>query len=254
MIPTTLVGMVDASTAGKTCLNSYNVKNILGTFYYPKQVYNNVNFLTSHSGFYNRQGISEVYKYGLLGSKKLLILLNKYIQDPSNENCKKVIELCTKVRIRIRKKHPQASNLGHTFGHAIEQMTKYKVLHGDAISVGTVISLHYSLHKKLISKRIVDDITKDMIRSGLNLFIEKSFDAGEWVRLMMSDKKSTSTHLNLVLLRDIEFPYQTKDSWFFKAEPQDVKKFLSRFISEYPYRINNSPAFIGKDKITYNDY
>ena len=83
LIPTTLVGQVDASTAGKTCLNSDKVKNQLGTFYYPRFVYNNVLFLTTNEYYYFRQGLSEVLKYGLLDSHEIIHELSKYssLQD-----------------------------------------------------------------------------------------------------------------------------------------------------------------------------
>ena len=60
IIATTLIGQTDASTAGKTCLNSYNSKNLLGTFYYPQIVYNNIGMLRTNSGRILRQGLSEI--------------------------------------------------------------------------------------------------------------------------------------------------------------------------------------------------
>ena len=79
-IPTTLIGQVDVLTAGKTCLNFKNTKNLLGTFYYPEFVYNNSSILQTCPMKYQRQGFSEVFKYGILASNKLVDILMKFSQ------------------------------------------------------------------------------------------------------------------------------------------------------------------------------
>ena len=90
IIATTLIGQVDASTAGKTCLNTASSKNLLGTFYYPLKVYNNIHFLGTNSNRFMRQGFSEVFKYGLLGSKALI---GKLIEYHDNNDQKILIDI-----------------------------------------------------------------------------------------------------------------------------------------------------------------
>ena len=114
-VPTTLIGQVDASTAGKTCLNSGKTKNLLGTFYYPLWVYNNIIILSRNEPFYERQGNSEIFKYGLLGSKKLLSMIEKNAIKPRDSLLVEIIKETIRVRIKIRKKNPLASNLDGAF-------------------------------------------------------------------------------------------------------------------------------------------
>ncbi len=242
IIATTLVGMVDASSAGKTCLSTKNNKNILGTFYYPLQVYNNIHFLETYSKYYHRQGLSEIFKYGLLGSEELL---------SNMDNLKKMIELGIKTRVAIRKKHPQASNLGHTFGQAIEKLTNYKILHGDAISVGTVIALYFGLDRGITTKEVIERIINMMRKQGLNLYLEKTLDIDKWVDAMMSDKKSSSKYLNLVLLRDIAKPYKKRNSFFYQTSPDVVRRFLKKFVKNYPYTKTNCAKFIRRNDLIY---
>ena len=133
MIPTTLIGETDASTAGKTCLNSYHSKNLLGTFYYPKVIYNNIEILRSCSKRITRQGLSEAFKYSLLTDGAIIPDIIKFQNGSFDEKLMETIVRKTiDARIAIRQVDPLASNLGHTFGHALEKYTNYSVLQGDA--------------------------------------------------------------------------------------------------------------------------
>ena len=237
MIPTTLIGQTDASTAGKTCLNTADHKNILGTFYYPIFVYNNINILESNKPYYSRQGMSEIFKYGLLGSKKLLELQSEYLKTNSKAALINMILETIRVRVSIRQNHPQASNLGHTFGYAIEHMSDFKVLHGDAINMGTVMALYFGLEEGITTKEVVDSILSKMKENRLNVYIDRDLDPDVFVDFMMSDKKSTTTHLNLVMLRDIGDPYKEGEYPFYKVSPDKVRNFVKKFLREYEYAV-----------------
>jgi 3-dehydroquinate synthase len=253
LIPTTIMGQADASSAGKTCLNTKNGKNTLGTFYYPLKVYNNINFLRTNSGYHLRQGFSEVFKYGLLGSGKLIHLMEKYSENKSGKALAEVIELTTLVRIAIRKKNALASNLGHTFGHAMEKLSGFKMLHGDAITAGTVMALHFSMKIGIMKKKDAEQIMARMKSLGLNIFIEKGIDVKKMVDLMMRDKKSSSRHVNLVLIRGIEKPYEDNGFPFHKTDPKVLEKFLRNFLKSYKYQVKGCADFIRRDKIEYQE-
>ncbi len=108
MIPTTLMGQADASSAGKTCINGKQTKNLVGSLYMPLYVYNNIHILKTANGYSRRQGLSEIFKYGLLGSKKLIKYLEQYARD-SLENDSLLLKILIetiKVRIKLRKIDP----------------------------------------------------------------------------------------------------------------------------------------------------
>jgi 3-dehydroquinate synthase len=251
MVPTTLIGQTDASTAGKTCLNSKNSKNLLGTFYYPMVVYNNINFLTTNTNRFLRQGFSESFKYGLLDSNKLVDKLIIYKKSKDILILKDIITLTINSRIAIRYKDALVSNLGHTFGHAIEKFSNYKILHGDAISVGTVIALHYAVHIGIMNKKIKNKIIDIMKLLGLNLYIDDTITSDALVDLMLLDKKSSSTALNLVLIKNISDPYEDDGMLFYKSLPENVKLFLDIFFESYDYRISNCAKLLEQDDISY---
>ena len=135
--------MAGERDAGKTCINGPNTKNLLGTFYFPEFVYNNTNFLNSLPERELRQGWSEIFKYALLDSEKLIDLIKQYFDLLENNILISIIEETIRIRLKIREIDPLASNLGHTFGHAFEKISNYRISHGDAISVGMLLAIMF---------------------------------------------------------------------------------------------------------------
>ncbi len=244
VIGTTLIGQIDASSAGKTCLNTPRVKNLLGTFYYPKKVYNNVHFLKTCSDYYSRQGWSEIFKYGLLESERLLDDIENYFKNPDVKKLMEIIETTINIRVNVRKRNPLASNLGHTFGHAIEKISDHTILHGDAITMGTVLSLYFAKKVGLTDDATIDNIINRMNNLRLNTFIDKEkIDPELMIELMMRDKKSSSKDLNLVLITGIAKPYENEGNFFYRADPEFVKSFLKDFLENYSPEFANSQKF-----------
>ena len=248
-IPTTLVGQMDASTAGKTCLNTASAKNVLGTFYYPRVVYNNTQFLLTNTPYYLRQGYSEVYKYGLLRKPELVEVLRRHHENPRAGGFAELVRMSIETRVLIRKEDSLASNLGHTFGHAIENLSNYEILHGDAISAGTVMALHYAVRMGLTTMEVVDRIVAQMQSLNLNVYFPRGTSAQDMVRKMLRDKKSSADALYLVLIRDVGNPYFADGSFFFRADPSDVEAFLQKYLEESPFAMNDCATFLRRDTL-----
>lgn len=241
MIPTTLMGQADASSAGKTCINGKQTKNLVGSLYMPLYVYNNIHILKTANGYSRRQGLSEIFKYGLLGSKKLIKYLEQYSRDSlENDNLLlKILIETIKVRIKLRKIDPLVSNLGHTFGHAFESESKNLVAHGDAISAGIVCSLKLSLKKRYISKKLYFQLIKVMKDLNLNINIDKSSNVKRVVNLMKKDKKSDGDLIGFVLLKDIGKTVKTKNKKFLFLDSKYVTSFLIELYKEKDFLVTN---------------
>lgn len=249
IIASTLIGQTDASTAGKTCLNSGNAKNLLGTFYYPEIVYNSIEIMKTCSPRITRQGLSEAFKYSLLTDGDLLDTIIEYQNSEYNNSVmKKIVEKTIEARIAIRKVDPLASNLGHTFGHALEKYFDYKILHGDAILIGTVMAINYATKKDLMTKDEKDKIFGLMRQAHLNTYILSELDVKRLVDYMRKDKKSSASKLHLVMINGIGKPYRA-DTPFFEAEYADVEEFLSEFMSQYKYKKDNYIEYLNGDKL-----
>ena len=249
IIASTLIGQTDASTAGKTCLNSGNAKNLLGTFYYPEVVYNSIEIMKTCSPRITRQGLSEAFKYSLLTDGELLDTIIEYQNSEyKNTIMKKIVEKTIEARIAIRKVDPLASNLGHTFGHALEKYFDYKILHGDAILIGTVMAINYATEKDLMTKDEKDKIFGLMRQAHLNTYISSELDIKRLVDYMRKDKKSSASKLHLVMINGIGQPYRGETP-FFEAEYADVEEFLSEFMSQYTYKKDNYIDYLNGDKL-----
>ena len=246
-IATTLVAQMDATTAGKTCLNTESAKNVLGTFYYPLVVYNNTEFLLTNSPYYLRQGFSEVYKYGLLRTPELVRVLEAHHDAPTAATLREVLRLSIETRVRIRKEDPLASNLGHTFGHAIEKLSGFEILHGDAISAGSVMAFHYARRQGLMDTDTVRALEQQMQRLNLNVYFDRSLSAHDMVRLMLRDKKSSANALYLVLIEAPGKPYVRDGSFFYRADPRDVEAFLEEYLSTSAFGMDGCARFLKRD-------
>ena len=154
-IPTTLLAQVDAAVGGKVAVNFRRRKNLIGTVYFPEEVHIAVEFLNTLSDrdYYN--GFIELIKYGYIWDAAFLDEIFDNIDKIKKRdtetlyNCiKKAIEI--KVEIVKSDKNDLGMrnilNFGHTFGHALEAITKFKKYkHGEAVAIGILKAFDISL-------------------------------------------------------------------------------------------------------------
>ena len=235
LIPTTLMAQVDATTAGKTCINSPTSKNLLGTLYFAKKVYINTTFISTLPEYELRQAFSEIFKYSLLNSSKLLSLLIKYKKAPHEKILIEVIRETIKARINIRNVDPLASNLGHTFGHAFESLSNFEIGHGDAISAGLLMAIKFGEESKVTKKGAFEKTKQLMEQLGLNTQIEKTIDFKKVIKKMQADKKSSNNSINLVLIKDYQHPYKERPNFpFYPTNPNSIYNFLNNYKANFP--------------------
>ncbi len=235
LIPTTLMAQVDATTAGKTCINSPTSKNLLGTLYFAKKVYINTTFISTLPEYELRQAFSEIFKYSLLNSSKLLSLLIKYKKAPHEKILIEVIRETIKARINIRNVDPLASNLGHTFGHAFESLSNFEIGHGDAISAGLLMAIKFGEETKVTKKGTFEKTRKLMEQLGLNTQIEKTIDFKKVIHKMQTDKKSSNNSINLVLIKDYQLPYKESANFpFYPTNSDSIFNFLNNYKTSLP--------------------
>jgi 3-dehydroquinate synthase len=145
-VPTTLLAMVDSSVGGKTGINLSAGKNLVGAFHQPRAVYVATGLLATLPAREFAAGMAEVIKYGLLGDAALFQQLENTPLTQTSPALADVIRRCCALKARIVEADERELaaeggrallNLGHTFGHAIEQVTGYGTyLHGEAVAVG----------------------------------------------------------------------------------------------------------------------
>lgn len=159
-IPTTLLAMVDAAHGGKCGVDLECGKNLVGAFYEPEQVIIDVDYLDTLNEEYLTDGMAEVIKYAFIMDKSLYEqLLDLDECDLRNESVilkcivdKQSIVMQDKKDFGIRR----ILNFGHTIGHALEQISGYRISHGRAVAVGMVKICEMAFDKGLCDKSVCD--------------------------------------------------------------------------------------------------
>ncbi|MCR5130582.1 MAG: 3-dehydroquinate synthase [Prevotella sp.] len=215
-IPTTLLAMVDASVGGKTGINFLGFKNEIGVFSEAQAVIIDTQFLRTldHENLFS--GYAEMLKHALIAdesmwSEHLLFLLDE-IQQPDNlQRLQQLIEESVAVKERIVTEDPheqglrKALNLGHTFGHALEEWSLKQpspLLHGYAVAHGLICELYLSAVKCGFPtdkfRQTVTFIREHYGTSGITCR-----DYPELLQLMTHDKKNIAGTINFTLLANI---------------------------------------------------
>ncbi|MXS84833.1 3-dehydroquinate synthase [Nitrosomonas sp. HPC101] len=176
-IPTTLLAQVDSSVGGKTGINHPLGKNMIGAFYQPRLVLTDSATLTTLPDRELRAGIAEVIKYGLIHDATFFDWLEHHIKqllarDPETMNY--AIRRSCEIKAEIVSLDERESgvrallNLGHTFGHAIENAMGYGAwLHGEAVAAGTLMAADLSLRLQRITSQDIDRIRRLFENAGL---------------------------------------------------------------------------------------
>lgn len=212
-IPTTLLAQVDSSVGGKTGVNHVLGKNMIGAFYQPQCVLADVGLLKSLPARELSAGLAEVIKYGLIADKPFYHWLQENILQLSLGN-EQALSYAIKVSCECKAKVVSSDeteqglrailNLGHTFGHAIEAHYQFqKVLHGEAVAVGTCMAASLSCDLGFITGKEVQDIKKLFIAARLPIAMTEKIPASVLLDFMKVDKKVKSGRMRLIVLKAI---------------------------------------------------
>lgn len=210
-IPTSLAGMVDAGIGGKTGINSAAGKNLIGSFYSPKKVFIDPDFLDSLPKRDISAGMAEVIKCGFISDYKILNLVQDDFLDYPQ-----LISRAVKVKADVVSKDFKESklreilNYGHTLGHAIEKDSKYKLRHGEAVSIGMVFAAELSKELADLSQDAVS-LHRELLA---NFNLPLTYGKSRWNSLsvlLMQDKKVKQSRLRFIGINRIGKPVWLED-------------------------------------------
>jgi len=212
-VPTTLLAMVDSSVGGKTGINLAAGKNLAGAFYQPQAVYVASGLLATLPAREFAAGMAEVIKYGLLGDAALLARLERAPLTADDAELAAVIRRCCAIKAGIVAADERETaeeggrallNLGHTFGHAVEQVAGYgEYLHGEAVAIGLGAAARLSLHLGLIGAGEVARVEAVVAAHGLPTRLRTPLALGELRAAMARDKKVRAGGLRFVVLKSL---------------------------------------------------
>ncbi len=209
-IPTSLLGMCDASIGGKTGIDHQFLKNIIGTFAKPERIFIFREFLNTLPFEELRSGFAEMLKHGLITDQKHWSDLIS-IQDLNPERIFPFIETSMKIKQNVvdqdftEQNIRKTLNFGHTIGHAIESLFLLKetpIMHGEAVAMGMICETQISFLNDLISEETSNDIIFH-IRKFFPPIDISDFSLEDILNLMKNDKKNSYGDINFSLLTGI---------------------------------------------------
>lgn len=207
------MAMVDSSVGGKTGVNHPLGKNMVGAFHQPQCVFVDTDSLGTLPDRELQSGISEIIKYGLIRDAEFF--------EWQEENMPKILSRdpaalrfaikrsCENKAAVVKADEKEAGlratlNLGHTFGHAIENGSGYGTfLHGEGVSIGTAMAATMSARMGWIDETLVSRIYRIMERANLplELPLDSPMTKDLFLKLMSVDKKVANGQLRLILLK-----------------------------------------------------
>ncbi len=204
-IPTTLVGQIDAAIGGKTGIN-FEAKNIIGSFYQPKLVIIDPNFLKTLPEGEIKNGLAEIIKYSVIKDANLFRFLERNkqkIMELDKNSLLKVISRCCLIKARIAEKDEKENNIrailnyGHTIGHAIERISDYKIPHGKAVAIGMMKEAKIARMLELLDEKQERKIIE--LLSKYNLAEDMQFNKKDILKAIGLDKKILNAKIRFVL-------------------------------------------------------
>jgi len=204
-VPTSLLGMVDASLGGKTAIDLPQGKNLVGAFYPPALVLADPETLRSLPEAESRNGMAEVIKHGILRDPKLYQTCVRGWKALQNEDWTGLVRRAMAVKILYILSDPYeqaeraALNLGHTLGHAIEQTSNFSLRHGEAISIGMLAAARLSVRSGLAQPALAEEIRAALLGLGLPVGMPATIDPSRVLERMQLDKKKRGGQVRFVL-------------------------------------------------------
>ena len=199
-IPTSLLAMVDASVGGKTAVDLPQGKNLVGAFKQPVVVIIDPEVLAELPAAEFRSGLAEIVKHGVLGSPDLF----RQLEGQGPTNLTQMIADAVRVKVEVVVEDPfergrrATLNLGHTFGHAIEQVSGYSLRHGEAVAIGTVAAARMAVALNRCDTQTASRIESCLAR--LELPTKASdLDLNDVYAMMFKDKKRSGRMLRFII-------------------------------------------------------
>lgn len=208
-IPTSLLGMVDASIGGKTGIDLNNFKNQLGTFCHPEKIFIDTHFLKTLPEEEIFNGYAEMLKHALIRDKNLWNEI-KTIQSEDDLIKEHIIYSSVKIKTDIIDLDPKEGglrkilNFGHTIGHALESyfLDKTAISHGHAVALGMCAESFISMQQDRISKSEFQEI-EETITASFPMISLDADDVKNVIKYMYQDKKNESGRILCSLLNGI---------------------------------------------------
>jgi 3-dehydroquinate synthase len=178
-IPTTVLSQNDSGIGVKNGVNYNGKKNFLGTFSPPNAVFNDDEFLASLTDRDYRSGISEAIKVSLIKDPTFFNWIEEHVEELVARNkvsMNYLIKLCAQLHLNhIAGDDPfetgsaRPLDFGHWAAHKLEQLSKFTVLHGEAVAMGIALDTAYSFLKGMLTEEKLHRVLSVLLRLGYDI-------------------------------------------------------------------------------------
>jgi 3-dehydroquinate synthase len=203
-VPTTLVAMVDASIGGKTAVDTFAGKNLVGAFHPPAAVLIDPQLLATLPLRELRAGFAEIIKHGVIADEPYLFQVASSASDllaPGGSMSDRMVSLIVRsveIKADIVSRDEREDglrkvlNFGHTIGHAVEMVSGYSLLHGEAVAIGMALESRLAELLGLAQTGTAATVIRTLQAAGLPTDLPKDFGREAVIQAMKSDKKGRS--------------------------------------------------------------
>ncbi len=209
---TTLLAAADASVGGKTAVDTPLATNLIGLFNQPQKVYLDIATWKTLPERQIASGLAETIKHACLANREFFEYLNEHMEDIftiDRKACEHIAEENCRVKYEVVMKDERESglrevlNLGHTVGRAIETVSEYQLLHGEALAIGMVAEAKLALRMGYVTEQEKDAVIELLQKAKLPTAIPAYIDREALVKKLYTDKKVKNGKLRFVIQKGI---------------------------------------------------
>ncbi len=211
-VPTTLLAMADAAIGGKTAVDHPRGKNLIGSFHQPRAVFADVATLATLPAREFRAGLAEAVKTAVVGDAALFLRMERspaaiLMRHPGAMTA--LVAACCRVKARVVEADEREENLravlnfGHTLGHAVEHLSGYRLLHGEAIAIGMVLESRAAEDAGILKRGEADRVARLLGTMGLPVALPGGISPERLLAAARTDKKARKGELRYALPRRI---------------------------------------------------
>lgn len=220
---TTLLAAADASVGGKTAVDTPLATNLIGLFNQPKKVYLDIATWKTLPERELASGMAETIKHACMADREFFDFLNENmekIMQIDKEACEHIAETNCRIKYHVVEKDERESglreilNLGHTVGRAIETVSDYRLLHGEALAIGMAAQVKLAHKLGYMTKEEVEEVIELYRKANLPVEIPEYIDREELVKKLYTDKKVKNGKLRFVIQNGIGNIVEFEDGVF----------------------------------------
>lgn len=230
---TTLLAAADASVGGKTAVDTPLATNLIGLFNQPKKVYIDIATWRTLPDRQIASGLAETIKHACIANEEFFAYIEAHIEEIlaiDKDACEHIANENCKIKYNVVMKDERESglreilNLGHTVGRAIETVSDYKLLHGEALAIGLVAEVKLANKLGYMTREQGEAVIALLKKANLPISIPDYIDREALVKKLYTDKKVKNGQLRFVIQKGIGDVVEFADGVFATPIEEEIAR------------------------------